>query len=98
MRPLFLLRIGVDQCFYVSQTLYWVYCGYRRPDLHRRPHSSSAEKPEAPAKGRPAWIWLSDKPKHNQTVYFRKAFEIANPINAVTLQAACADHSLTLFL
>src|SRR4029077_17411277 len=50
-----------------------------------------------PTKASPAWIWLGDKPKDKQTVYFRKEFEVASPVAAVTLQATC-DNALTLYI
>jgi putative heme-binding domain-containing protein len=55
------------------------------------------KKPHLPTKTSPSWIWLDDKPRNHQTVYFRKEFEIRNPVAAVTLQATC-DNALTLFL
>jgi putative heme-binding domain-containing protein len=55
------------------------------------------QKPVVPPAASPAWIWLDDKPKDDQTVYFRKEFEITSAVTAVTLQATC-DNSLTLFL
>jgi putative heme-binding domain-containing protein len=55
------------------------------------------KQPSFPTKISPAWIWLDDKPRDNQTVYFRKEFEVANPVAAVTLQATC-DNALTLYL
>jgi len=55
------------------------------------------KKPSLPTVSAPAWIWLNDKPKDKQTVYFRKEFEISSPIATVTVQAAC-DNSLTLYL
>ena len=45
----------------------------------------------------PSWIWLDKKPRDNQTVYFRKQFDVAGPVAAVTLQAAC-DDVLTLYI
>ncbi|MFL5244583.1 MAG: c-type cytochrome [Gemmataceae bacterium] len=58
---------------------------------------SAPKMPTLPTVSAPAWIWLGDKPKDGQTVYFRKEFEITSPIASVTVHAAC-DNSLTLYL
>src|SRR5207245_7103704 len=59
--------------------------------------SKLEKKPVPPAMASPSWIWLDKKPKDDQTIYFRKQFDVAHPIAAVTLQAAC-DDVLTLFI
>src|SRR5438552_16812135 len=57
----------------------------------------ASEKPTPPLKTLPAWIWLDDNPRDNQTVYFRKEFAVASPVVKATLQATC-DNALTLFV
>src|SRR5260370_21138718 len=58
---------------------------------------TSPDKSRSSAKKSPSWIWLDDKPRDNQTVYFRKEFAIAHPVAAVKLQATC-HNALTLFI
>src|SRR6266571_2387790 len=58
---------------------------------------ASARKPKLSTTASPAWIWLDDKPKDNQTIYCRKEFEVPFTVIAVTLQATC-DNALTLFI
>ncbi|HEV3146696.1 MAG TPA: c-type cytochrome [Gemmataceae bacterium] len=47
-------------------------------------------------KNPPKWIWL-DQTKENQTVYFRKVFEITGNISAARLSGTC-DNEMTVFL
>ncbi len=60
-------------------------------------------RPTAGQKGKktppkiPQWIWLGDKPRENQTVYFRKTIQIDGPITSVKLHATC-DNVMTIFI
>jgi putative heme-binding domain-containing protein len=56
-----------------------------------------SRKPQLPAKDLPSWIWLDDKPQDDQTIYFRKEFDIPHPVTSAILQATC-DNALTLFI
>ncbi len=46
----------------------------------------------------PSWIWLDDKPKSKQTVYFRKEIEIkGTSISAARLYVTC-DNEVTVYI
>jgi putative heme-binding domain-containing protein len=45
----------------------------------------------------PQWLWLSDRPRDNQTVFFRRAFRVADKIKVAQLAATC-DNRLTVYL
>src|SRR5207253_2270621 len=46
----------------------------------------------------PRWIWIGPRPKADQTVYFRKEFEVPKgPLLGARLTGAC-DNQMTVFL
>lgn len=58
---------------------------------------TQVKKPTVPVKSSLSWIWLDNRPKDKQTVFFRKEFEVSAPIAAASLQASC-DNSLIVFI
>src|SRR5262245_52757250 len=58
----------------------------------------AALPPQKPATAPlPQWLWLSDRPRDNQTVYFRKAFTVRGKIKVAQLATTC-DNRLTVHL
>ena len=45
----------------------------------------------------PEWIWLPGEPQGNQTVYFRKTFQIDGKVGSAVLTATC-DNAMTVFV
>jgi putative heme-binding domain-containing protein len=45
----------------------------------------------------PEWLWLSDKPKDGETVYFRKTFEVNEKLKSARFSGSC-DNVMTLFI
>ncbi len=59
---------------------------------------AAAEKSDAKPRAKlPEWIWLSAQPGGEETVYFRKTFQLDRPVARAALAASC-DNSLTVFL
>ena len=57
-----------------------------------------AEKDEGSvAVASPRWIWLGPKPVDDQTVFFRKEFEVDGPVLGAKLVASC-DNQMTVFV
>src|SRR5579864_1107403 len=48
-------------------------------------------------KSAPKWIWLDQSPKDNQTVYFRKVFDVPANITAAKIAGTC-DNEMTVYL
>ena len=45
----------------------------------------------------PSWIWIGEKPRDGQTVYFRKEFDTPKGLKSAKLVATC-DDSMTVYL
>ncbi|HEX5444807.1 MAG TPA: c-type cytochrome [Pirellulales bacterium] len=59
---------------------------------------AAAEKSDAKPRAKPPeWIWSSAQPGGEETVYFRKTFQLDQPVARAALAASC-DNSLTVFL
>jgi putative heme-binding domain-containing protein len=62
------------------------------------PASSAAQSPpKSTTAPTPHWLWLSDRPRDHQTVYFRKTFRVGDKIKVAQLAATC-DNRLTVYL
>jgi putative heme-binding domain-containing protein len=64
--------------------------------LGRSPAAPKARKKKA-ASPTPEWIWVSKTARDNETVFFRKTFEIKGKVKSAIVAAACDNH-VTLFL
>ena len=67
--------------------------GQEAPQKPRRPQSVGV----VPAATAPQWVWLSDKPADDQTVYFRKDVTLRGRVAGARLYVA-ADDEMTLYI
>jgi putative heme-binding domain-containing protein len=57
-----------------------------------------AQSPKAPATAPTLqWLWASERPRDNQTVYFRKAFAVRGKVKVAQLAATC-DNRMTVYV
>ncbi|HEV3166427.1 MAG TPA: c-type cytochrome [Isosphaeraceae bacterium] len=56
-----------------------------------------ADEPKLPGNAQPAWIWLGDSAKPDQTVYFRKEIALGGAVTSAKLYVSC-DNEATLLL
>ena len=52
---------------------------------------------EAAAKTVPKWIWLGSPSDSNETIYFRRTFELSSVPESVTVTGSC-DNSMRVFI
>ncbi|MFP6738562.1 MAG: hypothetical protein VCD34_07445, partial [Planctomycetota bacterium] len=59
--------------------------------------NASANQAQAAAKAVPQWIWLGNPTNSNETVYFRRSFDLASVPESVTVAGSC-DNSMSVFI
>src|SRR5579864_1994312 len=62
-----------------------------------RPAAPASASEPLPADDTPGWIWARQPARADQTVYFRKVFQLKRGIKGVKLYATC-DNEMTLLI